>query len=112
MFLSKKLIIQTSVILKQNLKEEQQTPKQYLIYLKLFVNNMTTNYKNNFIEDNAIYIHGLFDDSIIELLPQIKNLIQKQKNLKNGKIIFDINSRGGDARELISLINLIEKAKK
>lgn len=73
---------------------------------------MTDKSKVNFIDKNTIYIHGEFNESIVELLPKIQEIITTQKTLKNGKIIFDINSNGGYNYILTSLINLIEKAKK
>lgn len=69
-------------------------------------------HKVNFVENNTVYIHGEFRENIIELLPAIQTIIDTQKTLKDGKIIFDINSNGGCVYILTSLINLIEKAKK
>lgn len=73
---------------------------------------MENEHKVNFISNNTVYIHGEFDDSIVELLPEIQTIIDTQKTLKEGKIIFDINSTGGNLRILTPLINLIEKSKK
>ena len=74
--------------------------------------NSTKTDKVNFVSGKTVYIHGGFNESIIELLPQIQGIIDTQKTLKEGKIIFDINSIGGDYFILIPLINLVEKAKK
>ena len=68
--------------------------------------------KVNFVNENTVYIHGEFDDSIVELLPQIQRIINTQKERKEGKIIFNINSVGGYNSQLMCLINLIENAKK
>jgi ATP-dependent protease ClpP protease subunit len=68
--------------------------------------------KENFINKNTVYIHGEFDIDIIEILPLIRKEIDNQKTLKNGKIIFSINSVGGYVYILISLLNLIDYAKK
>ncbi len=51
--------------------------------------------KLNFTQDNTVYIHGEFDDSIVSILPTIKSIIETQKTLKNGMITFSINSIGG-----------------
>ena len=68
--------------------------------------------KINFTQDNTVYIHGEFDDSIVSILPTIKSIIETQKTLKNGMITFSINSNGGYNYILHSLLNLIEYAKK
>ena len=68
--------------------------------------------KVNFTQDNTVYIHGEFDDSIVSILPTIKSIIETQKTLKNGMITFSINSVGGCFHILHSLLNLIEYAKK
>ena len=60
--------------------------------------------KENFINKNTVYIHGEFDIDIIEILPLIRKEIDNQKTLKNGKIIFSINSVGGYVYILISLL--------
>ena len=74
--------------------------------------NPTKTNKVNFVSEKTVYIHGEFNESIIELLPQIQAIIDAQTKLKEGKIIFNINSNGGYNYILTSLINLIEKAKK
>jgi ATP-dependent protease ClpP protease subunit len=73
---------------------------------------MENKHKVNFVSNNTVYIHGEFNESMVELLPQIQTIIDSQKKLKEGKIIFDINSIGGSGQILMSFINLIEKAKK
>ena len=73
---------------------------------------MDTNIKQNIISENTIYIFGEFDDSIIELMPKIKEEIDKQSKNNDKKIIFRINSNGGQLRMAVSLLNLIEYAKK
>ena len=67
--------------------------------------------KVNFVQDNTVYIHGEFDDSIVSILPTIKSIIETQKTLKNGMITFSINSVGGCFHILHSLLNLIDYAK-
>jgi len=73
---------------------------------------MSEKHKENFITENTVYIHGKFDIDIIELLPKIKEEINKQKTFKDGKVIFSINSTGGYYYILTSLLNLIDYAKK
>lgn len=41
--------------------------------------------KKNFVDKNIVYIHGEFDESIIELLPKINDIVIAQKLLKAGK---------------------------
>lgn len=66
----------------------------------------------NYVNGNRVYIHGGFDDTIIEnVIPYLYNLIDQQSNLKNGKIVFSINSVGGRSDTLRSLLSLIEQAK-
>lgn len=67
--------------------------------------------KLNFIHNNTVYIHGLFDDSLSTILPEIANIIKCQKESRNGEIIFHINSSGGSACWLLNLLEYIEKAK-
>lgn len=73
---------------------------------------MSEKYKQNFITNNTIYIHGELGTDIIELLPLIRTEIDRQKILKDGKIVFSINSEGGYMYILTSLLNLIDYAKK
>ena len=68
--------------------------------------------KKNFVDKNIVYIHGEFDESIIELLPKINDIVIAQKLLKAGKITFSINSNGGYVYILNSLLNIVEQAKK
>ena len=68
--------------------------------------------KENFVDKNIVYICGEFDKSIIELLPKINDIIATQKPLKEGKLIFRINSNGGYVYILNSLLNIVEQAKK
>jgi ATP-dependent protease ClpP protease subunit len=66
----------------------------------------------NFVANNKIYIHGNFDEDIIfNILPIFDDLIKNQKILKEGKISIDIDSNGGYARYLNSLLMRVEKAK-
>jgi len=74
--------------------------------------NYMDKHKENIINENEVYIFGELDESIIILLPDIKRAIDTQKTLKDGKIIFHINSTGGQIRILQSLLNLVEYAKK
>lgn len=43
--------------------------------------------KKNFVDKNIVYIHGEFDESIIELLPKINDIVIAQKLLKAGKYL-------------------------
>jgi ATP-dependent protease ClpP protease subunit len=90
------------------------TPKGEVVDLVQPVNNVKymDKYRENIFNGNAVYIYGVFDESIIILLPEIKKEIDNQKTLKNGKIIFHINSNGGQFKILQSLLNLVEYAKK
>lgn len=66
----------------------------------------------NFVIGNTIYIHGEFDTSIItDVIPYFNNLIEKEKNNKNAKITFSINSNGGFTTYVRSLLSYVEKAK-
>ena len=89
-------------------------PKGEVVALVRLVSNVNymDKHKENIINANAVYIYGAFDESIITLLPEIKKQIDTQKTLKDGKIIFHINSNGGQIRILQSLLNLVEYAKK
>lgn len=66
----------------------------------------------NRVEDNMVYIHGDFDTDInVRVLPCLINLIEKESGKKDGKIVFDIDSRGGYADVLKILLTHVEKAK-
>lgn len=70
------------------------------------------NKKLNFINKNIIYIHGDFDESIsTEIIPVFDELIEGQKDKKEGKIIIDIDSRGGYTKSLKDLLVRVEKSK-
>lgn len=67
----------------------------------------------NFMKDNSIFIYGHFDDSIAkEVIPNLLKEIEKQKDLKEGKIKFYIDSNGGYSRYLFNLLAIVEDAKK
>jgi len=66
----------------------------------------------NYIVDNKIYLHGVFDESVSErIIQNLDSLIEKEKKKKKGKIIFDINSNGGYARYLMDLLSRVEYCK-
>lgn len=89
----------------------------------------------NFFKNDVFYIHGAFDDTItINIIPELRNkiteiikqqdIIKDNKNFskdeqskqlellsKDKKIIFDINSNGGNAYILFALLNSINFAK-
>lgn len=68
--------------------------------------------KLNFTYENKIYIHGLFDESIVEdVIPFFHEMIKKEKDKKEGKIIIEIASCGGYTYILKNLLALVEKAK-
>ncbi len=67
----------------------------------------------NFSAGNGFYIYGEFDDTIMtNIVPALIKEIEYQKNLKESKIKFYINSNGGIADILFNLLSLIESAKK
>lgn len=69
--------------------------------------------KLNFVKNNIIFIHGDFDQDIsINVLPEFDQLIEAEKNKKQGKIILDIASNGGVTYYLKCLLARVEKAKK
>lgn len=94
-----------------------------------------TNKTLNFFKNDVFYIHGAFDDTItINIIPELRNkiteiikqqdIIKDNKNFskdeqskqlellsKDKKIIFDINSNGGNAYILFALLNSINFAK-
>lgn len=69
--------------------------------------------KLNFIHNNTVYIHGMFDSSIsTDVLPGLLYILEQEKQKKNGSISFHINSNGGQTRYLYDLLSLVEMAKK
>lgn len=67
----------------------------------------------NFVSDEILYIHGDFDYTISQhVIPAFYQLIEREKNKKEGKIIIDINSCGGLTQYLHQLLGMVEKAKK
>lgn len=67
----------------------------------------------NHVKTNHFYIYGEFDDSFARtIIPSLVTEIQTQKEKKNGKIIFHINSPGGYAHFLYDVLAYIELAKK
>lgn len=69
--------------------------------------------KENFIKDGKIYILGPFDRSISQnIIPGIADLIGNSISEKNAALVFYINSFGGYAAEMLSVLAMIELAKK
>jgi ATP-dependent protease ClpP protease subunit len=67
----------------------------------------------NFVQDDTVFIHGIFDESISRhVVPQLYKLIDQESKKKDGKIIFDISSFGGYSQYLMHLLGIIEKAKR
>ena len=67
----------------------------------------------NFMKDNSVFIYGNFEDSIAkDIIPGLLKEVEKQKDLKDGKIKFYIDSNGGYTRYLFNLLAIIEDAKK
>ncbi len=67
----------------------------------------------NFVKDGTVYIYGDFGDSIAkDVIPDLLKEVEKQKDLKKGKIKFYIDSNGGYTRYLFNLLAIIEGAKK
>lgn len=68
--------------------------------------------KQNFASDNIIYIHDIFDESIANnVIAPFDKLILSEQNKNEGRIIIDINSYGGYAHHLKSLLMRVEKSK-
>lgn len=69
--------------------------------------------KENFIKDGKVYILGNFDRSISQnIIPGIADLIGTLQGVKDPSIVIYINSHGGYASELFSLLAMIDLAKK
>lgn len=67
----------------------------------------------NFIRGNRVYILGEFDKTISSnVIPDLVELIDTMKYARDSEIEIYINSPGGYANELISLLTLIDIAKK
>jgi ATP-dependent protease ClpP protease subunit len=67
----------------------------------------------NFIKENSVFIYGDFGDSIAkDVIPALIKEVEKQKERKEGKIKFYIDSNGGYTRYLYNLLAIIEDAKK
>ncbi len=65
----------------------------------------------NFIQNNEIYICGAFDSSIVDILSELRRLIETESKKTDPKITFIINSDGGQTDMLKILLTEIEKAK-
>lgn len=73
---------------------------------------MTEKSQENFVRENNVYILGPFDRSISSnVIPEIINLINILKFEKDPRINVYVNSCGGFACELFSLMAVIEIAK-
>jgi len=69
--------------------------------------------KLNFIEENTIFIHGVFDEDIsLNIFPKFDKLIKVEKDKKEGKILIDIASNGGYTYYLKGMLARVERAKK
>ena len=67
----------------------------------------------NFVSNNTVYIHGIFDESISKnVIDALNVLVQIESNKKHGKIVVDINSDGGTSYFLKNLLSIFEFAKK
>tara|TARA_R110000868_G_C10972986_1_gene771174 strand:- start:53021 stop:53743 length:723 start_codon:yes stop_codon:yes gene_type:complete len=69
--------------------------------------------KQNFISpENTIFIHDNFDEDIVRnILPVFDRLIEDESGKKKGLITIDIDSNGGYARYLQSLLMRVDIAK-
>lgn len=66
----------------------------------------------NFIQNDNIYIYGVFDDSISKyIVPDLLKLIEDKKRIKKSSIHFYIESCGGYTYLLKILLAIIENAK-
>lgn len=71
-----------------------------------------TNKTQNFNIGNNFFIYGDFDKSMGKfIIPALHEVINTQKNQRNGTIKFFINSNGGVAYYLLDILTLIEDAK-
>ena len=67
----------------------------------------------NFYKGGVFYILGEFDDTIsTDIIPELVQKINEEKNKKQGMIEFQISSRGGNTWKLFDLLSLIEQAKR
>lgn len=67
----------------------------------------------NFVRGNKVYILGEFDKTISSnVIPDLVDLVETMKYAKDPEIEFYINSPGGYANELISLLTLIDLARR
>ena len=68
--------------------------------------------KENFVKDGKVYILGPFDRSISQsVIPDFMNLIGSECMTKDSSIPIYINSYGGYASELLSLLSIIDLAR-
>jgi len=66
----------------------------------------------NFFHDGRFFIHGHFDETIAtEIVPFLIQEIEKKHGMKQASIPFYINSPGGRADWLRTLLSLVELAK-
>ena len=69
--------------------------------------------KNFVTDDGNIYILGEFDSTIsTEVIYALVSLTEQMSHIKNPSIHIYINSYGGDASELFSLLSILDDAKK
>lgn len=67
--------------------------------------------QENFVKDGRVYIMGPFDRSIsAKVIPDCINLIDMMRHAKQSAIEIFINSGGGYASELYSLLSVIDMA--
>lgn len=73
---------------------------------------MANEVHSSFVDGNNVYIFGEFDNTITtNVIPKLVNLISTESSKKNPTITFYINSVGGYACELFSLLSVISMAK-
>ncbi len=66
----------------------------------------------NFAENDTIYIHGEFDDSIMRhVIPKFDKMIEDQESKKDAYITVNIDSRGGYTNVLKSMLARFDDAK-
>jgi ATP-dependent protease ClpP protease subunit len=69
--------------------------------------------KNFVTDDGNVYILGEFDSTIsTEVIYALVSLTEQLAHIKNPTIHIYINSYGGDASELFSLLSILDDAKK
>jgi len=66
----------------------------------------------NFEKDGKFFIYGNFDDTISRaIMPALIKKIDEEMLKKEGRIVIHIDSNGGETRQVIKMLNQVERAK-